>query len=141
MSNSLLTSKRVRLSAAVAVVVVAAIVAVIVWKVVQDHNEKARAQEAADDARVVLVVAASICKFGELADKNETLTLTVGSSTDDLLQLECLYKNLDTPTRVTSHVENTRAVDGRQVDEWKNINASWTYHPDDGLNMTLSLDE
>ena len=38
---------------------------------------------------------------------------------------------------VTQHIESTRALDGMQTDEWDDMKARWTYHPDDGLSLTL----
>ena len=34
----------------------------------------------------------------------------------------------------------TRALDGTQRAEGKNVNVSWTYHPDDGLQIVFEVD-
>ena len=34
-------------------------------------------------------------------------------------------------------IDSTRALDGTQTDSWKDIDARWTYHPDNGLRLTL----
>ena len=36
-------------------------------------------------------------------------------------------------------INSTRALDGMQTDSWHDITARWTYHPDDGLDITLAL--
>lgn len=49
----------------------------------------------------------------------------------------CILNELDIPDAVVSHIESTRALDGSQDAEWDRFTASWTYHPDDGLNIIL----
>lgn len=51
--------------------------------------------------------------------------------------LSCILSGLEIPERVTSHMSSTRALDGTQNDAWDAYEARWTYHPDDGLNLTL----
>lgn len=66
-----------------------------------------------------------------------------GASYSDAI---CILNQLDMPSAVESRWGATRALDGTVVDSWSaedgswTIKASWTYHPDDGTNMTLSLD-
>lgn len=52
--------------------------------------------------------------------------------------VDCVLGNLGIPDRAMEHVSSTRALDGQQTDAWDDITARWTYHPDSGLNMTLS---
>ena len=59
---------------------------------------------------------------------------TLGAS---LTELACLLDELDVPDAVVSHMETTRALDGRQEASWAGFTASWTYHPDDGLDVIL----
>lgn len=35
-------------------------------------------------------------------------------------------------------MSQTRALDGTQHGTWGNISASWTYHPDSGLDAVLT---
>lgn len=37
-----------------------------------------------------------------------------------------------------SEIGQTRALDGRQKASWGKVEASWSYHPDRGLDMTLT---
>ena len=43
------------------------------------------------------------------------------------------------PDAVRQHVSTTRALDGQQTDSWTGYTARWTYHPDDGLQMTIQV--
>jgi hypothetical protein len=57
----------------------------------------------------------------------------------DLGQVMCVLAELDTPDSVISLMDSTRALDGRQAAEWKNLSASWGYHPDDGLDVVVEV--
>jgi hypothetical protein len=35
-------------------------------------------------------------------------------------------------------MDNTRALDGMQTASWGNYEASWTYHPDEGLDVVVT---
>lgn len=49
----------------------------------------------------------------------------------------CVLAELHVSSAVAQHMETTRALDGRQTDKWAGYTASWTYHPDDGLDMVI----
>ncbi|WP_405105589.1 hypothetical protein OG559_19070 [Micromonospora sp. NBC_01405] len=51
--------------------------------------------------------------------------------------IECVLKELNTPDHVISEMSSTRALDGKQTAQWGKIRASWTYHPDQGLDLIL----
>jgi hypothetical protein len=55
----------------------------------------------------------------------------------DIDELVCILTRIDVPDAVVSQMEGTRALDGRQQASWDGFTASWTYHPDDGLNVIL----
>ena len=78
-----------------------------------------------------------------LGDHNKTLTLQgfgVNYPTHSLVQDQefCVLKALKITDAVTQMMESTRALDGTQKGAWGAINASWTYHPDDGLRVILT---
>jgi hypothetical protein len=52
-------------------------------------------------------------------------------------ELACILRALDVTDAVTSQIDQTRALDGRQEADWGSFHASWTYHPDDGVNMVI----
>lgn len=53
--------------------------------------------------------------------------------------LDCVLERTEMPNHVQRHIDSTRALDGQQTAEWGDVTARWTYHPDDGLVMTLVL--
>jgi hypothetical protein len=79
---------------------------------------------------------------GELADGDKTLVLDMegkkaGSGTGTIGDLTCVLGHLHAPAYVTAEMEKTRALDGRQTQSWDVFEASWTYHPDDGLDVII----
>lgn len=53
-------------------------------------------------------------------------------------ELEGLLRDLGfNAPAVRARLGNTRAVDGTQSEETATVKATWTYHPDDGLNMVI----
>jgi galactose mutarotase-like enzyme len=94
--------------------------------------------------------------IGSLADETatfaeNTLTMSDGYQQDDdgdllptgliagLIQA-CVLDALDTPQHVQDHIDTTRALDGTQEDAWGDYQARWTYHPDNGMNITVWTD-
>lgn len=59
-----------------------------------------------------------------------------GLSIDDT---ECVLNELGVPDSVVDKMGSTRALDGMQTATWDDITATWTYHPDDGLDVILEL--
>jgi Putative peptidoglycan binding domain len=49
----------------------------------------------------------------------------------------CVIEELAPPARVVRRIESTRALDGMQEESWDNFSALWTFHPDDGLSLTI----
>jgi hypothetical protein len=79
---------------------------------------------------------------GDLSDGGRTLYLDMkgedpGSGTLTWRQVECYLTALNTPEYVLRHMQSTRALDGRQSATWDMFEASWTYHPDDGLDVLI----
>jgi len=50
----------------------------------------------------------------------------------------CVLAALDIPDSTLNLMSTTRALDGRQQGSWDGYEASWSYHPDTGLNVTLT---
>ena len=46
-----------------------------------------------------------------------------------------INESLGLPDALYDKMGETRAIDGRQTATYKNISVSWTYHPDDGLEI------
>jgi hypothetical protein len=51
----------------------------------------------------------------------------------------CVLGELDLPDSAESLMLSTSALDGRQTADWDNLSASWTYHPDDGLDVIVTV--
>lgn len=51
----------------------------------------------------------------------------------------CLIDSMDAPQAVVSHMEQTTSMDGRQTETWDNIEASWSYHPDRGMDSVFKI--
>jgi hypothetical protein len=57
--------------------------------------------------------------------------------TDAITGTFCVLEELEVPTFVTTQIENTTSLMGRQEASWDGIEASWSYHPDNGLDLVL----
>jgi hypothetical protein len=91
--------------------------------------------------------AASTCDDGtgtKLADGGRTLTVD-GKGSEDILNglgaggLDCVLSTLQMPEAVRQQLMQTRALDGRQQATWDAFTASWSYHPDDGINLIVQV--
>jgi hypothetical protein len=91
---------------------------------------EAAKQECADDTTDVRIGddGTSMVVSGVAAEEVE------GASIVGLL---CIFEQVQVPDAVVSQISGTRALDGRQQATWGDFTASWTYHPDDGLNLIL----
>lgn len=95
-------------------------------------------------APTVLERAVAECSGGEIRDDGDTLVLDMyagsygvgGAEYEDIM---CFLGELDAPASVTTRMESTRALDGMQSWQWDDLEASWTYHPDDGLDIIITI--
>lgn len=81
----------------------------------------------------------------ETQDGGTTIVMDTNGEEDfddpyEFSHVYCVLEALGAPERVVSHIESTRALDGTQDDDWGELHARWTYHPDDGLDITLWFD-
>lgn len=78
----------------------------------------------------------------KLGDDGETLILD-GANEDGWglshERMDCLLGALNIPDSVDAQMGATRALDGMQTATWDGITATWTYHPDAGLDITLKF--
>lgn len=49
----------------------------------------------------------------------------------------CILDELKVPDAVFAKVKDTTAMMGRQSDSWGDYKLSWTYHPDNGLEIVV----
>lgn len=80
--------------------------------------------------------------YATIGDAGYTITLSGSAKgrgnglTDN--EMVCALKAVSVPDRVVSEMDATRALDGMQRASWDKMSASWTYHPDDGLQVILT---
>lgn len=79
----------------------------------------------------------------KLQDSGKTLNIDGfgrGYSSTDLNRSDwaCLTKTMKVPSSVLNKIGQTRAIDGMVSARFGRIEAFWTYHPDDGLDITFS---
>jgi hypothetical protein len=96
-----------------------------------------------DQDKTPLRQAFTECHTGDLGDQDHTLVIDMsgedpGSGAASLDGFTCVLTHLDTPQSVISKMNSTRALDGMQSATWANFEASWTYHPDDGLDLIIT---
>jgi hypothetical protein len=75
-----------------------------------------------------------------VGDEGQSLSLTATGFTSTGLsfkQFNCILAQLDATDAVMAKIGDTRALDGRQEASWGDLEASWTYHPDDGVSMVI----
>ncbi|GLU91365.1 hypothetical protein [Agromyces sp. NBRC 114283] len=89
-----------------------------------------------------LEAAAEKCEISALAigDEGKTLILDMkvdGGSGLPIEDVVCALAELNVSDAVLSQMDSTRALDGKQTAEWDDITATWTYHPDEGLDVIL----
>lgn len=89
--------------------------------------------------------AAASCSVGAVEDQGRTLFLDTrgedfGSGSLEYADVLCVLEALDVPQSVLHRIGQTRALDGVQDAAWAEVAASWTYHPDDGLDIIVTIE-
>lgn len=79
----------------------------------------------------------------QISDKGRTLTVNgMGEEDSHGLSIDeeaCLLRELKAPNAVTSHIDQTTSLDGRQTETWGGVTFAWSYHPDRGLDGVFTL--
>ena len=60
------------------------------------------------------------------------------ASAGSYADVTCALAVMKAPSFVTSQIETTRALDGLQKATWGKVSSFWTYHPDNGLNISFN---
>lgn len=83
-------------------------------------------------------------EFVHLGDDGQTLTFEAqpgdffegaGKLADE--KRDCLFSRLNVPDSIIQKMLATRAIDGMVSDEWDSFEATWTFHPDNGLRVII----
>jgi hypothetical protein len=69
-----------------------------------------------------------------------TITIPSGVTASQSLALKNLLHELGFSSAVLQRMSKTRALDGTQRAEGRNVNVSWTDHPDNGLGMVFEAE-
>jgi hypothetical protein len=80
--------------------------------------------------------------YFRLGDKDASLTIQSEGKEKtgaDYAKVACVLQQLEVPDSVVTRMDTTRALDGRQSAHWKDLEASWTYHPDNGMNLLIEV--
>lgn len=90
-----------------------------------------------------LQLAYNTCEAGNLADEDHTLVIDMageeyGTGDASFSDVSCVLTELSAPESVIARMNSTRALDGMQSATWDGFEASWTYHPDDGLDLIIT---
>lgn len=79
-----------------------------------------------------------------LLDGGRTLTFStfgkysyLGPSIPKESDFVCATQIMQMPSYVLNQINTTRALDGRVNATWGKMSATWTYHPDNGLNISF----
>ena len=73
-----------------------------------------------------------------LADGNKTLQIdAIGKYFITFSDFDCVKRVMAVPTWLSSQIGITRALDGMQKATFGQYIATWTYHPDNGLNIVI----
>lgn len=51
----------------------------------------------------------------------------------------CILSELDVPDSVFDRINNTNSTMGVQEATWNNFEMSWSYHPNNGLDVSVEL--
>lgn len=103
------------------------------------------AESAEADTRLTDAVATCGARPGfVLADNDTTLVIDVKGKEDasgvPYAAQECILTELGVPTRIESHIGQTTSMDGRQSASWDGITIEWSYHPNRGSDMVITLE-
>jgi hypothetical protein len=96
---------------------------------------------AMSQAELTMTICGLPDEFAQVADAGHTLILDGEGEDSDGMRIEdlaCALKYMDVPSYVVSMMEKTRALDGIQREEYDNFKISWSYHPDNGLDVVIN---
>jgi hypothetical protein len=77
----------------------------------------------------------------EVADGGRTLIIDGAGETGSGMAVEgevCLLTELNVSAAILAQMQGTTALQGRQSGSWDGYSASWTYHPDNGLDLIIN---
>jgi hypothetical protein len=76
----------------------------------------------------------------ELTDGGQTIVVDTGSKYGDTTGMNCVLITLETPQSIEAQIRSTTAMMGLQDAEHDGLQYSWSYHPDNGVNMVITAE-
>ncbi len=76
----------------------------------------------------------------DVLDNGKTLSIDGDGDEDQgapVKEIACVLYAIPVPSYVISRMDQTRALDGVQREEFDTFNISWSYHPDNGLDIVI----
>lgn len=139
------TNPKKRSKALVWVLIIAAFAGAIGFAVLGFSTAQSqKAQEEIDQFRKIqFETAVKACDLRadtyQVMDNGESIQFDAvskfyGASYD---QAMCALKKIGAPESLSIKIAQTRALDGTMSSEWNEFEATWTYHPDSGLNLLV----
>ncbi len=74
----------------------------------------------------------------DLGDEGNTIVIDTHSEYGTIDGVACVLTELNTPKSVIAAVDSTTAMMGVQDADVDGLTYSWSYHPDNGLNMIIT---
>lgn len=76
-----------------------------------------------------------------VSDAGKTLSVNTKGEEDysgaTYSDMVCIINAVDTPSYILSNMETTNSLMGRQSDEFNDIEVTWSYHPNNGMNIVF----
>jgi hypothetical protein len=76
-----------------------------------------------------------------LADGGDAIVVDTGSEYGSTTGMDCVLADLDTKQSIIAQMSRTTAMMGVQDAEDDGLAYSWSYHPDNGVNMVIEYAE
>lgn len=74
----------------------------------------------------------------QYVDDGDGMIVDGATKDDEYTDLACVLVELGAPQSLVANIDSTTALMGRQTEEADGLEYSWSYHPDNGLNMVIS---
>ncbi|HIZ36162.1 MAG TPA: hypothetical protein H9815_10315 [Candidatus Ruania gallistercoris] len=103
-------------------------------------------QQANDQPSPMLTDAAEACGSPDgvtIEDDGTTLAFDHRGEDDysggDFTGIMCVFTELGMPSRISTHMNQTTSLDGRQTASWDGWEIQWSYHPDRGMDGVVTV--
>lgn len=97
-----------------------------------------------DDGSTMFTAVRDHCDLPDITVGDGGTTLILDGQGDEdpgglpIEDMACALNAIDTPDFIVTQIDQTRALDGRQTASHEGYSYSWTYHPDNGLDIIVT---